>query len=285
MQRLLNHLLATQDFDVVQVENSGFGNYRIETTLPSVLTELEVGRSLPGDENDWKQVQPAIWRQFNRIQVFTPRDAAEIRAVAPELSDRVRINPFGIDIPEEADPGLEEPGTVVFVGGFNHLPNVDAALWLGNEIMPLLRRLRNGIRLIIVGDNPSVALRALACDDMIVTGRVPSVEPYLDRAAVVLAPVRLGGGMRVKVLEAMAMGKAVVTTPLGAEGLLGPRNALPLAIGETAEEVATATASLLASPEHRRALGTRARAFVTEYHSWSAYAARLEAIYAELLLR
>jgi glycosyltransferase involved in cell wall biosynthesis len=196
----------------------------------------------------------------------------------------VRINPFGIDIPEKAIPSLEEPGTVVFVGGFNHFPNVDAALWLGNEIVPLLRRLRKGIRLIIVGDNPPAALRAMACDDIMVTGRVPSVKPYLDRAAVVLAPVRRGGGMRVKVLNAMAMGKAVVTTPLGAEGLIGPRNDLPIAIGETAEEIATATTSLLASPEHRRALGIRARAFVTEHHTWSAYAARLEAIYAELLL-
>jgi len=285
MQRLLDNTLARQHFDVIQAENTGFGNYRIETTIPSVITEHDVGRCLPGLGKEWKQVQPAIWRQFDRIQVFTPRDAAAIRALAPQLADRVRINPFGIDIPEATDPGLEEPDTVVFVGGFDHPPNVDAGLWLGNQLMPLLRRLWPGIRLIIVGSHPTKALRELACDDIIITGRVPTIKPYLERAAVVLAPARLGGGMRVKVLQAMARGKAVVTTSLGAEGLVGKRESLPLVIGETAEEIATATAALLASSEDRCALGSRARAFVKKNHSCSAYAARLEATYAELLSR
>ena len=89
--------------------------------------------------------------------------------------------------------------------------------------------------------------------------------------------------MRVKLLQAMALGKAVVTTPLGAEGLADTRDRLPLAIAETAEEMAMDTAALLASPEDRRALGRRARAFVAEHHSWSAYGRRLEAIYEELL--
>jgi glycosyltransferase involved in cell wall biosynthesis len=285
MQHLLDHLLDQQGFDLIHVEDIGTGNYRYQKRIPSVLTEREVGRSLPGCGREWQQVQPTIWREFDRIQVFTPHDAAAIQAVAPELFDRVRINPFGIDIPEEADSRLEEPDTTVFVGGFNHPPNVDAALWIGNEIMPLLRPLRPGIRLTIVGSYPTKPVRALASDDIIVTGRVPAIEPYLERAAVVLAPVRLGGGMRVKVLQAMAMGKAVVTTPLGAEGLLGPRDALPLAIGETAEEIAIATTSLLASREERHALGRRARASVKDHHSWSAYATRLEAIYAELFSR
>jgi glycosyltransferase involved in cell wall biosynthesis len=148
--------------------------------------------------------------------------------------------------------------------------------------MPLLRNLWPGIRLTIVGSYPTKAVKALASNDVIVTGRVPAIEPYLEQAAVVVAPLRLGGGMRVKVLQAMAAGKAVVTTPLGAEGLSGTRNALPLGIGQTAEEIAIATTSLLASREERHALGRRARAFVTEHHSWSAYRERLETIYAEL---
>ena len=282
MQSLLNRLMDQQRFDMLQVENIGVGNYQYRAHIPSVITEHEVGRFLPGYGRSQQQDQLAIWRQFDRIQVFTPHDAAAIRAVAPELGDRVRINPFGIDIPKEADPRQEEPGTVVLVGGFKHFPNVDAALWLGKEIMPLLRRLRNGIRLIIVGDNPTIALRALACDDVIVTGHVPAIEPYLQRAEVVLAPMRLGGGMRVKVLQAMAMGKAVVTTPLAAEGLISRSDHLPLVIAETAGEIAEAAAALLASPEHRRALGSQARAFVAEYHTWTAYRQRLEAIYAEL---
>jgi glycosyltransferase involved in cell wall biosynthesis len=300
MQRLLDQLLSEQQFDLLQVEDNAMGNYRYRTQIPSVLTEHEVrSPSRPGYENLWKQIsiqralsrgeesrwqeyQPNVWHRFNRIQVFTPRDAAVIGIMAPELADRVRINPFGVKIPAAADPKREEPDTVLFIGGFGHPPNVDAALWLGAEIMPALRTLRPGIRLTIVGSYPTGAVRALACDDITVTGRVSEVESYLERAAVVLAPLRLGGGMRVKVLQAMGMGKAVVTTPLGAEGLTGAGKHPPLAIAEDAEGIARAASALLGEEETRRALGQRARAYVKTHYSWSAYGQRIEAIYAEL---
>jgi glycosyltransferase involved in cell wall biosynthesis len=300
MQRLLDRLLSTQQFDLLQIEDNAMGNYRYQTQIPAVLTEHEVRSTVPSERRDgwkanwiqgalseaerhrWQQYQLTIWGRFDRIQVFTPRDAAVIRTLAPQLGDRIRINPFGVEMPAEAAPTREETGTIVFVGGFGHPPNVDAALWLGNEIMPLLRALWPGIRLTIVGSYPTKAVRALTSDDIIVTGRVPAIEPFLERAAVVLAPLRTGGGMRVKVLQAMALGKAVVTTPLGAEGLTATCGQLPLAIAESAEEIARTTAALLAADEARRAIGRQARAFVAKHHSWSAYGERLEAIYAEL---
>jgi glycosyltransferase involved in cell wall biosynthesis len=111
---------------------------------------------------------------------------------------------------------------------------------------------------------------------------VPEVEPWLEQAAVVLAPVRIGGGMRTKVLQGMAMGKAVVTTPLGAEGLSTVDGQPPLAIAQDAASLARVTAALLASARERRVLGARARAFVAKHFSAEAYVRRLEAIYAEL---
>jgi glycosyltransferase involved in cell wall biosynthesis len=300
MQRLLDQLLREQKFDLLQVEDNSMGNYCYRTQIPSVLTEHEVRYFPAGDrehrstenwmrrrlseaeQRRWQEYQPNVWRRFSRIQVFTPRDAATIGMIAPDVASRVRINPFGVDVPAEAHPNREQPDEVVFIGGFGHPPNVDAALWLCKEIMPRLRSLRPGIRLSIVGSYPTNAVRALARDDVIVTGRVPSVEPYLERAAVVLAPLRIGGGMRVKVLQAMGMGKAVVTTPLGAEGLTSDGEHPPLSIAETAEDIAVATARLLISCEDRHALGRRARAFVTERYSWSGYRERLEAVYQEL---
>ena len=300
MQRLLDSLLREQKFDLLQVEDNAMGNYCYRTQVPSVLTEHEVRYSPAGDRENrskenwmrrrlseaeqrrWREYQPNGWRRFDRIQVFTSRDAAAIGMMAPDVADRVRINPFGVDVPAVADPKREQPDEVVFIGGFGHPPNVDAALWLGNEIMPLLRSLRPGIRLSIVGSYPTNAVRALACDDIIVTGRVPEIEPYFERAAVVLAPLRLGGGMRVKVLQAMAMGKAVVTTPVGAEGLWVPGCEPPLVIAEDAKGIARATSALLGEEETRHALGLRARAYVKAYYSWSAYCDRLEAIYQEL---
>src|SRR5262249_52792545 len=228
-QHRLDQLLQEQQFGLLQVEDNSMGNYHYRTQIPTVFTEHEVRSTLLSDRQDcgktgwiqrvlseaerrrWQKYQLAVWRRFERIQVFTQRDAAVIQSMAPKIADRVRINPFGVEVPVEAEPDCEEARTVLFAGGFGHRPNVDAALWLGNEIMPLLRTLCSGVRLIIAGINPPRSVLALACNDIIVTGRVSTIEPFLERAAVVLAPVRTGGGMRVKVLQAMAFGKAVVT--------------------------------------------------------------------------
>jgi glycosyltransferase involved in cell wall biosynthesis len=172
---------------------------------------------------------------------------------------------------------------VLFVGNFTHPPNVDAALWLGQEIMPVLRCLAPGVHLSLVGIYPPASVQALAGADIEVTGHVPAIEPWFAEAAVVLAPLRIGGGMRMKVLQAMAMGKAVVTTPRGAEGLAVAGCPPPLIAAEGGEAIAAATATLLAAPESRHALGEQARAFVQAHFSATAHVDRLEAIYAELL--
>jgi glycosyltransferase involved in cell wall biosynthesis/thymidylate kinase len=288
-------------FDMLSVyDKAELGMYIYRTDIPMVLSEQEVRypRSVDWrgwsksnwlvwalrelDWRRWRQYQRNVWRRFDRIQVFTPYDAQAIRTLAPEVADRVRINPFGIEMPAEADPTLEEPETLAFVGSFGHAPNVEAALWLGNEIMPLLRVRRPGVRLLIVGSMPPPEVRALAGPDIVVTGRVPEVEPFLELAAVVLAPVRSGGGQRTKVLQGMAMGKAVVTTSLGAQGLELAGDPPPVMIGENAEQIAAATLQLLDSPTARRDLGKRARAVVAEHYRPAAFARRIEAIYTEL---
>ena len=112
-------------------------------------------------------------------------------------------------------------------------------------------------------------------------GDAASMDPYLEAAAVVLAPVRSGGGMRMKVLEAMARQKAVVTTPLGAEGFTDFDQDPPLAIAASSEAIAAVTADLLGDRERRRDLGRRAREFACRHHSPAAWAERLEAVYGE----
>lgn len=303
VQRIIDRLLAERRFDVVQVEDNAMGIYHYRTRAPKLLTEYEVRRPRPVDwsgllpahglggalnEIDWhrwSRYQQAVWRRFDLIQVFSARDATAVRTIAPDLAGRIRINPFGIDLPPEADRGREEDGTVLFVGNFMHPPNVDAARWLATEIMPLLRERRPGVRLTIVGSDPRHLVRALAAADILVTGFVPEIEPILERAAVVLAPVRTGGGQRMKVLHGMACGKAVVTTARGADGLAIAGERPPLAIADDAGGIAAATAMLLASRGARHELGARARAFVREHYSTRAYGRRLEAIHAELRAR
>jgi polysaccharide biosynthesis protein PslH len=290
MQELLDRLLAERRLDLLQVEDNAMGAYRYRTDAPALLVEQEVREVRPRgeagwgpDARRWPAFQRAVWRRFDLLQVYTRRDAAEAAAIAPDLAGRLRVNPFGIDLPPEADPAREEPGTVVFVGGFLHPPNVDAALWLGREIFPRLRALHPPARLLLVGDRPPAAVRRLQGGGVEVTGRVPAVEPYLERAAVVAAPLRRGGGMRWKVLQALALGKAVVATALAAEGIEPGEDGPPLALAENASGLAERIAALLGSEAERRALGRRARRAVAERHGREAAARRLAAIHQELL--
>ena len=300
VQRILDQLLGQNAFDLILVEDNAMGAYTYRTKAPLLFTEHEVRRPRPVDwaalrqvdplhwalkEADWRRwlrYQRNVWRRFDRIQTFSKRDAEAIRTIAPDLAQRVRVNPFGIELSRLPSPEQQEPGSLLFVGNFTHEPNVDAALWLGNEIMPLLRQQCPGVRLALVGIYPPSAVRLLACDDIQVTGPVPEIEPYFARAALVLAPVRIGGGMHMKVLQAMALGKAVVTTSRGADGLAIDGCKPPLVISEDAQDFAMAVAQLLANDEARQELGSRAQAHVRAHFSAQSYASRLEAIYAEM---
>ena len=236
------------------------------------------------DRRRWPRYQRSVWRKFDRVQVFTPRDAAQIGGFAPEIASRVRVNPFGVVLPSHAEPELEEPGTMLFVGNFTHPPNVDAASWLAREIMPRIRALKPSAQLKIVGGAAPDRVRALAGEGVEFLGEVPAIGPLLERSAVVLAPVRHGLGMRMKVLHALASGKAVVTTRLGAEGLLlEDEDEPPLVVADDADTIAAGAARLLDDDAERRALGDRARAFVHARHSPEAYADRLEAVYEEAI--
>jgi len=300
VQTILDQVLARRIFDLIIIEDNAMGIYRYASSAPRLFTEHEVRRPRSIDwhigsianlgrwllrEADWLRwptYQMAIWRKFDRIQVFTKRDAESLIKIAPDLAGRVRVNPFGIELPRLLDDSLADRHQLLFVGNFTHPPNVDAALWLGRDIMPLLRQRCPNIRLLLVGIYPPRAVRDLACADIFVTGPVAEIGPLFERAAVVVAPLRIGGGMRMKVLHALALGKAVVATSRGADGLSIDDCSPPLVIADSNAAFAEAIITLLNSDEQRRAIGAQARAFAAEHFSASAYAHRIEAIYAEM---
>ena len=193
----------------------------------------------------------------------------------------MRVDPFGLVLPARLDPAREVPGTILFVGAFHHPPNRDAAHWLAREILPAVLERAPGARLRIVGSGPPPEVLALAGPRVEVVADAPSVLPHTEAAAVVMAPVRTGGGMRMKVLQAMAAGKAVVTTPRGTEGYTGFGEDPPLAVGESGEEIAAATAALLEDDAARRRLGERARGFAERHHSPEAWARRQTVVFEE----
>jgi glycosyltransferase involved in cell wall biosynthesis len=298
-QAVLDQLAATRAFDVAAVEDNALSVFRLPEGVPAVFTHNEVLRPRPVDwrpgaprhwprwafgELDWRRwpgFQRAAWQRFDRVQVFSGRDAETIGELAPEIAARVRVNPFGLVVPAPADPAREMPSMVLFFGNFAHPPNRDAALWLAGEIMPAVRRLHSGARLRIVGTAPTAEVRDLAGPQVEVIADAESVEPHLEAAAVVLAPVRTGGGMRMKVLQALACGKAVVTTRRGAEGYDRFEAEPPLVVADEAPEIAAATAALLEDGSRRRELGRSARAFAQRHYSPQAWAERLELVYEE----
>ncbi len=300
VQAILDRLALSHSFDVAVVEDSAMSSFRLPSGVPSLLTEHEVLRpraldrhpgAAPGawpgwafSELDWRKRPPfqrSAWGRFDRVLAFGRRDAAAIAELAPELAARVRVSPFGLTLPPLADPARVEGDSLLFVGNFSHQPNRDAARWLANEIMPALLAGCPTARLRIVGAGPPPEVRALAGGAVEVIADAPSVEPHLAAAAVVLAPVRTGGGMRMKVLEALARGKAVVTTSRGAEGYTELDPTPPLVIADDAAGIAAAAAALLTDPNGRRELGRRAAEFARAHYSPAAWALRLEQVYGE----
>jgi glycosyltransferase involved in cell wall biosynthesis len=291
--------VAGSGFDVVALEEDLMSVLRLPAGVPTVLTEHEAVqapvagwraarlRDRPAralrrvDWRRWEDFRRSAWHRAGLIQVYSRGDAAAIASREPGLAERVRVNPFGLVLPPACDPAEEEPGTILFAGTFTHLPNREAAQWLAREIMPAVWARAPAARLRIVGSAPPAEVGSLAGPGVEVVADAPSMEPHLRAAAVVTAPVRSGGGMRMKVLEAMARGKAVVTTPLGAEGLDCIDPEPPLVVAATAEGTAIEIARLLEDQPARRRLGAEARAFAEAHHSPAAWAKRLEAVYEE----
>jgi polysaccharide biosynthesis protein PslH len=235
------------------------------------------------DARAWRAFEKRVIEGVDAVVVFTARD----RAALEELRAGTRIAeiPFGVPVPAEAlSPVGEPPASVLFVGNFRHGANADAARWLAETLFPPARAAVPDARLSIVGSSAGPEILALAGDSVEVTGTVADVTPHLDAAAVVAAPIRVGGGMRVKVLEALAAGKAVVATPAAVDGL-------DVVAGEQLEVAADAAAfsdalvRLLRDEARRRELGESARAWARERLGWDDALARFEALYDELAPR
>lgn len=293
----LRELASSWRPDVVQVEYPVMGQYLPALrsfAAPRVLVEHDAslrdlrdfGGPLGGlvrrlDDRAWRRFERRVMGEVQAVVVFTERD----RHALEGLGTRTRVVriPFGVPAPDTAlAPAGAPPPEVVLVGNFRHPANADAATWLARTLFPPVRERVPDARLTIVGASPTPEVSALAGEGVSVTGPVDDVVPYLDRAAVVAAPIRLGGGMRVKVLEALAAGKAVVATPLAVEGLdVTPGDQLEVAEGDA--EFTAALARLLGDGEARRALAERARAWARAELGWDRAVARYEELYTELL--
>jgi len=286
--------------EIVHFEYHVMGQYA--AALPDrrairILSEYEAGvlaaREHMATDGDGKALGPALqrraWERFERrviadvdaVIVFSERDRA---ALAPISSGRpiVRIG-IGTHLPATPlDPlGTSSPAGLVFVANFMHPPNVDAAERLVTHIFPQVRARVPSAVLAIVGANPPASFTSSGSDGVTITGRVPDVVPWMNDAAVVVAPLRVGAGMRVKVVEALAHGKAVVASPRGLEGL-DVTDGVHVAVAETDAEFVTRIVELLESPNTRATLARNAREWACANLGVDRWLDAYDALYASL---
>jgi len=194
---------------------------------------------------------------------------------------RVSEVPTGVDTEyfRSSGKGPRDPHNMVFTGSMDWIPNEDAVRFCVQEILPRIRQAVPDATLTVVGRNPAPSVSALAAQQpgVRVTGRVDDVRPYMERAALYLVPIRIGGGTRLKIFEAMAMGLPVVSTRVGAEGL-PVVDGQDIVLADSPVQFADAAIQLLTDPKRAHALGAAASRMVRERAGWDRAAAAFAAI-------
>jgi glycosyltransferase involved in cell wall biosynthesis len=226
-----------------------------------------------------------LYRAADCVFVLTPQERYQLLGYAPDL--RTAVIPSGVDTRYFAPPAaaVARDG-IVFTGYYSHEPNRDAVMWFARQVWPSVRMGRKGLKLFIVGPDPSSDIADLARGDpdVAVTGEVADVRPYLHRAAAFVCPVRMGSGMRGKILEAMACEAPVVSTSLGAEGIPAQSGQNCL-LGDDAQVMARQINLLLDDDPLRRKIVANARRLATERFSWDQIGDLLEASLNDVLTR
>lgn len=297
--------LGETRFDAVQVEGIELARYGV-SILPSLRAAgsrlvfddhnceyLLQRRAYETDRRNPRRWHAAAysWVQSRRLMAFerqaarsadatlvvSSQDAASLQRLDPGIRATVIAN--GIDVDHYAGYPIAEDGPdLVFTGKMDFRPNIDAMMWFGAEVWPQVKAARPDARLWIAGQRPSRRLDGLRADPRVtVTGSVEDIRSVIARAAVYIAPLRVGGGTRFKLLEAMAMRRAIVSTRLGAEGF-EVESGREMILADTAASFADAVLDLLGDPARRAALGERGQAFARARYDWSVIVPNLEAL-------
>ena len=308
-RRRLESLLQKEGFDIIQAEGLEmaqylslaprrgrpvpvFDDHNAEYVLQRRAWELDRHSPFRWPSAIYSLIQ---WQKLARYErqvcqragavvAVSEADRRALEALAPGLS--VTVVPNGID-PDYFYPYPERVqkacGTrLVFTGTLDYRPNVDALVWFCREVLSRVARREPEVKLYIVGQRPHRRVQALAGERVVITGWVPDVRPYLARSAVYVVPLRIGGGTRFKLLEAMASGVPVVSTRLGAEGI-AVVDGEDVLLADSASDFAERVLELLRSPERAARLARRARERVVAEYDWRLLVPRLREVYERVL--
>jgi polysaccharide biosynthesis protein PslH len=302
----LRDLLKRNHYDILQVGGIEMAPFALELPAaqrPPILFDdynAEWLLQLRAAQTDWQKItrwpaalystiQARRLRRYERriclasqqVLAVSQADAAALQQLEPAIAPR--IVPNGVDT-DRNRPGLPPAEiahpALVFTGKLDYRPNGDAALWFAREVWPLIRTRKPQVHWYLVGKDPGPELTRLGrLEGVHVTGYVPEVQPYLAAADCYIAPLRVGGGTRLKLLEALACGLPIVATTQGAEGL-EVRSGEHLLLADSAADFANAVLRLLNDHPLASRLGLGARALATWHYEWDVLGPLLEEAYA-----
>lgn len=303
MERLLVRLVATERFDIAHVEHLRAAHFagalgslpRIIdavdciTDLRAQMKEQGGGLSRLLSWEEWaklKAYEPRIYRGFARIAVASAHDAATLASLDPLHLPPIEVVPNGVDAAYFSPPSTPpEPQTLLFSGKMSYAANDDAARYLLSSILPRIRAQVPEAHLLLAGSGPTRELRRMASriPNVTVTGYVDDLRPFFARAAVAVCPLRIGVGIQNKALEAMAMARPVVGTPLVARALKDAEQGGGLRVSSEPEGLADAVSNFLLRPLAAHQAGKAARAYVVAHHDWKKTAESFAQLYAAVL--
>jgi len=303
MRAKLREWLRTRSFDVLHLDMLQLGDYaQIAGDTPVVLVEHNVEaviieRRIETTKNPLARAylryqhgklakyEKRICESVDEVVTVSDLDAEQLRRLAP--GGHYAAVPNGVDSNYFLSSGVaKKPGALVYVGGLNWFPNLDAIRYFTAEILPLIARQVPEVSLTVVGKLPSEAIAAefAHLPNVKLTGTVDDVRPYIDQAAAYVVPLRIGGGTRLKILDALSMGSALVSTSVGCEGL----NVTPdehLRVADDPRAFADAVVNVLSNPQLARSMGAAGRARVCSHYDWPSIARRHEEVYARAIDR
>ena len=311
LARQFRHLLANGDrrsarYDLIHYEMFHAAQFAVKTDLPTVLSTQNVDSYIwrrLGQEtkNPLKKAiygsQTLAFAHYERVRSANFTAATCVSGTDQVLLQKARsdlpvhVIPNGVDLDlYQPDPSQERPETLIYTGSMDWYPNEDAVIFFLQSILPNIWRTYPQVRLSVVGQHPTEKLRRVVEEttasntqgEVVVTGRVEDVKPYIAQAGVYVVPLRIGGGTRLKILEALAMQKAVVSTTVGAEGLnLVDQQEIVLA--DRPNQFADSVIELLSDSERRQNLGLKGRERVEQDYGWSSIGHKLRQVYQNLL--
>lgn len=296
MAATLRAAIVERKIDLVMIEFTQMAQYAEHAAdlAPVVMTEHDSSILSPGDSyfrvGGDGAAHAGLVRSYltscighcRRVVSVSAADAARLEPLGP---GKLRVVPTGAETDRIAFKPLggRRPAEALFLGHYPHYPNEDAAVRLCREILPRLQREVPNARVVLIGSGPTAAVRALAAPDVDVVGTVPDVAPYLWSAGLFIAPMRLGFGIKGKILEAFSAGLPVVATPEACEAMPGVRDGKELLLARGSDELAAAAARLIRDPGLAARLARAARRYVRARFDWGRQARLLDAVLREAL--